>query len=77
MKCGKSPTQLIEELIAKEACAQLKCTSHTIQQVSNDLNFPSQSFVGKYFKRVVGCSPATYKERGVTYKEKEDILHRS
>lgn len=77
MMSGKSPTQLIEELIAKEACAQLKCTSRTIQQISNDLNLPSQSFFGKYFKRGVGYSPATYKERGVTYKEKEDILHRS
>lgn len=32
------------------------------QQISNDLNFPSQSFFGKYFKRVVGMSPREYEK---------------
>lgn len=62
--CGKSPTQLIDEFVAKEACAQLKCTSRTIQQISLDLNFASQSFFGKYFKRIVGCSPMAYRQKG-------------
>ncbi|MGN0280952.1 MAG: helix-turn-helix domain-containing protein [Prevotella sp.] len=59
---GKLPKQLIDEFVTKEACAQLKCISRTVQQRSNDLNFPSQSFFGKYFKRVMGCSPLAYKE---------------
>ncbi|MGM9804009.1 MAG: helix-turn-helix domain-containing protein [Muribaculaceae bacterium] len=61
---GKSPTDLINEFVAKEACAQLKCTSRTIQQISFDLNFPSQSFFGKYFKRIVGCTPLAYRQKG-------------
>ncbi|MGN0231747.1 MAG: helix-turn-helix domain-containing protein [Muribaculaceae bacterium] len=61
---GKTPTELIEEYVVKEACAQLKSTSRTVQQISNDLNFASQSFFGKYFKRVMGCSPLAYRENG-------------
>ncbi|MGM9687848.1 MAG: helix-turn-helix domain-containing protein [Alloprevotella sp.] len=61
---GKSPARLIEELVAKEACAQLKSTSRTIQQISIDLGFPSQSFFGKYFRRAMGCSPLAYREQG-------------
>lgn len=60
---GKSPSQWIEEFVAKEACVQLKCTTLSVQQIGNELNFPSQSFFGKYFKRVVGCSPIAYRER--------------
>jgi AraC-like DNA-binding protein len=37
----------------------------TIQQISEELNFPSQSFFGKYFKRVVGVAPKEYKRKRV------------
>jgi AraC-like DNA-binding protein len=46
----------------QEAKALLKSTNMTIQQISDELNFPSQSFFGKYFKRVVGVSPKEYRE---------------
>ncbi|KAA6314445.1 hypothetical protein EZS27_034938 [termite gut metagenome] len=45
-----------------EAKALLKSTNMTIQQISDELNFPSQSFFGKYFKRQVGVSPKEYKK---------------
>lgn len=58
---GKSPGEWIEKYVTKEACAMLKCTDKTIQQISIDLGFPSQSFFGKYFKRVTGLSPKEYR----------------
>jgi YesN/AraC family two-component response regulator len=33
------------------------------RQISEELNFPSQSFFGKYFKRVVGVAPKEYKRK--------------
>jgi AraC-like DNA-binding protein len=33
----------------------------TIQEISDELNFPSQSVFGKYFKRVEGLSPKAYR----------------
>ncbi|MDR2802001.1 MAG: helix-turn-helix domain-containing protein, partial [Prevotellaceae bacterium] len=46
-----------------EAKAMLKSTNMTVQQISDELNFPSQSFFGKYFKRIVGVSPKEYKRK--------------
>ncbi len=58
---GKSANDWIDEYVTLEAKALLKSTNKTIQQISDELNFPSQSFFGKYFKRVVGISPKEYK----------------
>ncbi|KAA6344137.1 Arabinose operon regulatory protein [termite gut metagenome] len=52
----------IDNSVVLEARAMLKSTNMTIQQISEELNFPSQSFFGKYFKRVVGMSPKEYQK---------------
>lgn len=58
---GKSATDWIDDHVVLEAKALLKSTNMTIQQISDELNFPSQSFFGKYFKRVEGVSPKEYR----------------
>jgi AraC-like DNA-binding protein len=45
-----------------EARALLKSTDKSIGQISDELNFPSQSFFGKYFKRRTGSSPLQYRK---------------
>jgi len=45
------------------AKALLKSTNMTVQQISDELNFPFQSFFGKYFKRMTGGSPREYKKK--------------
>ncbi len=60
---GKPANDWIDEHVVLEAKALLKSTNMTIQQISDELNFPSQSFFGKYFKRVTGMSPRAYKSR--------------
>ena len=60
----KSANDLIDDHVALEAKALLKSTNMTILQISDELNFPSQSFFGKYFKRVTGMSPKEYKAKG-------------
>ncbi len=59
---GKSVNNWIEDYVILEAKALLKSSKHTIQQISNELNFVDQSVFGKYFKRVVGKSPKQYRE---------------
>jgi len=61
---NKSANDLINDRVALEGKALLKSTNMTIQQISDELNFPSQSFFGKYFKRVTGMSPKEYKAKG-------------
>ena len=58
---GKSAIQWIEDYVILEAKAQLSSTVNTIQQIAFDLNFPSQSIFGRYFKRAVGISPSDYR----------------
>ncbi|WP_321334949.1 helix-turn-helix domain-containing protein [uncultured Bacteroides sp.] len=58
---GRSSNEWIDNYVILEAKALLKSTNMTIQQIADELNFPSQSFFGKYFKRLVGVSPKEYK----------------
>lgn len=60
---GKTPGEWIESFVTEDARALLKNTNLTIQQISYKLGFPSQSFFGKFFKRVAGCSPKEYREK--------------
>lgn len=59
---GASAGEWIDNHVVLEAKALLKSTNMTIQQISDELNFPNQSFFGKYFKRIVGVSPKEYKK---------------
>lgn len=61
---GSSAADWIERYVVLEARALLKSTNMTIQQISDYLNFPSQTFFGKYFKRRAGMSPKEYRRLG-------------
>ena len=58
---GKTALQWIEDYVILDAKAQLSSTMNSVQQISYGLNFPSQSFFGRYFKRAVGMSPSEYR----------------
>jgi AraC-like DNA-binding protein len=60
---GKSANDWIDDYVMLEAKALLKSTNMTIQQIGDELNFSSQSFFGKYFKRCEGVSPKEYREK--------------
>ena len=60
---GKSAVGWIERYVTLDAITQLTSTERTIKQIAYDLNFPSQSFFGKYFARVVGVSPQAYRAK--------------
>ena len=62
-KSGKTGSEWIEDHVMLEARALLKSTDKSIGQISDELNFPSQSFFGKYFKRRTGMSPLEYRKR--------------
>jgi YesN/AraC family two-component response regulator len=57
----KPANDWIDEHVTLEAKALIKSTNMTVEQISEALNFPSQSFFGKYFKRITGMSPREYK----------------
>jgi YesN/AraC family two-component response regulator len=61
---GSSAADWIERYVVLEARALLKSTDMTVQQISDYLNFPTQTFFGKYFKRRTGLSPKEYRRVG-------------
>lgn len=58
---GFTAVEWIERYVILEAKVLLKSTNLNIQQISDELNFPSQSFFGKYFKKKVGMSPKEFR----------------
>lgn len=58
---GKTAAEWIEDVVILEAKALLKTPGMNIQMASDRLNFPDQSFFGKYFKRLTGITPGEYK----------------
>ncbi len=58
---GHGPSYWIDECVITEAKNLLKFSSMTIQEISNELHFPTQSYFGRYFKKHTGMSPREYK----------------
>ena len=58
---GKHAKDWIREFVIKDAKTMLQNGNYTVQEVSEALHFPNQSFFGKYFKEAVGCSPRQFK----------------
>jgi AraC-like DNA-binding protein len=59
---GASAGEWIDNYVATEAKTLLKSANMTVKQICDELNFPSQSFFGRYFKRIVGVSPIEYRK---------------
>lgn len=57
---GRFAGEWIAEYVILEAKVLIKSRQYTIQQISEMLNFPNQSFFGRYFKKRVGLSPKEY-----------------
>lgn len=58
---GFTAVEWIERFVILEAKVLLKSSTLNIQQISDELNFPSQSFFGKYFKKLTGMSPKEFR----------------
>jgi len=57
---GKPAKECIDYCVILESKLMLR-SSFTIQEISQVLNFPNQSFFGKYFKKHTGVSPLHYR----------------
>lgn len=60
---GKSATEWIDKYVIIDAISQLLSSSLTIKEIAYKLNFPSPSCFGKYFCRITGISPGTYRKQ--------------
>lgn len=59
----RTSNEWIDSYVILEARVLLKNTTKSIKEITDELNFPNQSFLGKYFKEHVGVSPSEYRKR--------------
>lgn len=58
----RTPNEWIDSYVTMELRVQLRNTSKSIKEIAEDMKFPNQSFLGKYFKEHVGLSPSQYRK---------------
>ena len=58
----RTPTEWIDTYVIMELRVLLKNSTKNIKEITKELNFPNQSFLGKYFKEHVGASPSEYRK---------------
>lgn len=58
----RTPNEWIDNYVILEIRVLLKNSPKTIKEITEELNFPNQSFLGKYFKEHVGMSPSEYRK---------------
>lgn len=61
-KSGLSPGGWIARFVIAEAKTQLLNPDVSVKEVSNMLNFPNQSFFGRYFRQNTGLTPGEYRK---------------
>ncbi|MBO5550224.1 MAG: AraC family transcriptional regulator, partial [Prevotella sp.] len=59
----RRPSVMVHFYTLKAIENRLRFTDMTMQQISNDLNFPNASFFGKYFKEHTGMTPMEYRTK--------------
>ncbi|WP_313265475.1 AraC family transcriptional regulator [Sphingobacterium sp.] len=62
-KTGRSVSQWIDHLLILEAKTLLKSTNLSIKEISHELNFGETSIFCRYFKRISGVSPTSYRNQ--------------
>ena len=58
---GKTPKNIIDEYIVKEIERELTTTTHTVQEIANDFGFSSQAHLTKFFKKMKGVTPSSFR----------------
>ena len=59
----RTPNEWIDSYVVLEIRVLLKNSTKSIKEITEELNFPNQSFLGKYFKEHVGMSPSEYRNK--------------
>lgn len=59
--CGYTVQELVFRAIIRKSIFWLKNTNKSVQEISDDLNFPNASFFGTFFKKQTGLATSYYR----------------
>lgn len=65
---GQTGQSIIDQYSTLMIKAKLSLSDKSIKEISNELDFPSQSDFGKFFKRMTGQSPLQYRRQFLLQK---------
>lgn len=76
-RSGRTPTQWINNALLAESKKLLCETYMSIKEISERLNFPNQSYFGKWFKNLAGCGPLDFRngKRPVVAQSEPDVQY--
>lgn len=60
---GTSVSEWVAEYVIAHSRQLLAYSNKSVKQIAQELNFPDQSFFGKYFKQHTGLSPKEFRKR--------------
>lgn len=58
----RTPNEWLDNYTLMELRVMLKNSPKSIKEIAEEMNFPNQSFMGKYFKLHVGITPSQYRK---------------
>jgi AraC family transcriptional activator of pobA len=61
---GGSALERIHQRLAREACRRLIYVAAPISQLAFELGFDDPAYFCRFFRRRLGCSPSSYRQRG-------------
>ena len=59
--CGYTVQELVFRAIIRKSIFWLKNTNKSVQEISDDFEFPNASFFGTFFKKQTGLAPSYYR----------------
>ena len=59
---SKTPLALLNERLLEEACSRLETTELSVEQIGYGLGFRDPGYFNRFFKRVKGQSPGSYRQ---------------
>lgn len=63
---GEFPKAIIDRHIISEIKLLLTFSDLSVQQIADRLDFPDQSYLGRFFRKAVGMSPTAYRKVEMT-----------
>jgi AraC-like DNA-binding protein len=64
-RCSQmSAKEFIDNCVIQEIKLRLHSSDLSIQEISHQLNFPDQSYMGRFFKKHTNISPSEYRKGG-------------
>ncbi|MDY4482052.1 MAG: helix-turn-helix domain-containing protein [Candidatus Cryptobacteroides sp.] len=63
---SEQPKEIIDRHLVMEIKLLLTFSDLSIQQIADRLEFPDQSYMGRFFRRATGMSPLAYRKNEIT-----------